>query len=112
MPNRSYADHFRHLETLLQRTKARHLPTAGASELRAALQENLRESRRALWRMQTARIEERQLRRMKQEHIETGRDLAARLRHAVRAILGPYNERLARFGIAPLRRRRRGREAG
>jgi hypothetical protein len=88
MPKGWYADHFRHIETLLQRSKARSLPTAGARELRADLQENLRETRRALWQVQTARIEERQARRMKQEHLEEGKDLAIRLRSAIRASRG------------------------
>jgi hypothetical protein len=35
-----------------------------------------------------------------------GNDLAMRIRAAVKAALGPRNERLTQFGIAPLRKRR------
>jgi len=39
--------------------------------------------------------------------LTNGRELAIRLRGAVKANIGPRNERLVQFGIAPLRPRRR-----
>ena len=102
----AHTAHFEKLEELLTISSAPPLQPDLALNLRGALLANLRATRVAYLKSQTARIEMQELTRRKKEHLQQGRELASRLRNAVIAILGPHDERLEKFGI-PLRCRRR-----
>ncbi len=104
MPS-SYADHIRDWESL-ETAVIDHVDQLGGYE------EHLDE-------LQEARTEVKSVKRQQDLHdgarqkatqdlsfaLDRGRDAAVRLRGFIRAKLGPRNELLNRFGVAPVRRR-------
>lgn len=107
MSKTAHSAHFENLEKLLTVSCSPPLQSELALSLRGALLENLRATRTAYLKSQTARIELQELTRRKKEHLQHGRELARRLRYAAMATLGPQDERLEKFGIAQRCRRRR-----
>jgi hypothetical protein len=105
----AHSAHFENLEKLLTASGSPPLKSELVLTLRGALQENLRATRVAYLKSQTARIELQELTRRKNEHLQQGRELASRLRHALIAMLDPHDERLEQLGIAPRYRSRRAR---
>lgn len=71
------------------------------------LERVIAEARLRLRRRDALEAARRQATRELQEALEEGRDIAIRTRSHLRGVLGPYNEQLALFGVAPIRRRGR-----
>lgn len=101
----AYADIFRDWDKLLEAVR-KHL------ESLPELEPLFREMERIAREAQVLKGDQEELRARQQQatqdlkgKIREGRDLAIVLRGAVRSKIGPRNERLVQFGIAPLRRR-------
>jgi hypothetical protein len=111
MPNiNSYADVIQDWQALLAAFKdnAERLP--GIEAELAALEQALTAALAVKARQDSYRSEKQRATQELNEILESGRDLAIQLRGAVRCKLGPRNEKLVQFGMAPLRRRK-GRKA-
>lgn len=113
MPNTSsYADVVLDWERLLLAVQDNTDNLPESERLRAALQQHLDETRALKARqVSAAALRQRTTQELKVK-LEEGRELAMRLRGTVRAGLGPRNEGLVQFGMAPLRARRRGEKPG
>jgi hypothetical protein len=107
MPNiNSYADVIQDWQALLAAFKdnAERLP--GIEEELAALEKALTEAMAVKSRQDSYRSEKQKATQELGEILENGRDLAMRLRGAVRFKIGPRSEKLVQFGMTPLRRRK------
>ena len=108
MPNvSSYADIVRDWERLLTAAQENAPDLAEAEKHRAALAEHLAATKALKDRQDTAIAVKQETTRELKERLATGRELAIRLRGAVKAAIGPRSELLNRFGVAPLRKRRK-----
>jgi hypothetical protein len=113
MPNTSsYADIVRDWDLLLTSSQdvLENLPEA--ERYRSALQQILEETRAIKARQESARAIRQQATQELKAKLQQGRDLAISLRGAVRSGLGPRNERLVQFRVAPLRKRGGGEKPG
>jgi hypothetical protein len=108
MPNKSsYADIIRDWEKLLASVQgdASNLPTAEPHRL--ALQQILDQIKAQKTRQDTLQATRQETTQDLNNLIVQGREQVIRLRGVVRAEVGPKNERLVQFGVAPLRKRSR-----
>ena len=108
MPNTgSYADVVRDWELLISAAIDNASEVPSAEPLRLELEKALADIRALKARQDNAAgLRQRSTQQLKALLIE-GRDIAMRLRGRVRSDLGPKNELLSRFGVAPLRFRGR-----
>jgi hypothetical protein len=81
------------------------LPNIGAEQ--AALIQALQEAKELKANQDSFAASRQQATQELQMILDRGREMAMRLRGAVKFKIGPRNERLVQFGIAPLRRRAR-----
>ena len=108
MPNTSsYADVVRDWELLLSAATDNLADLGDAERHRAALEQHLAETKALKARQDSARAIRQRMTQELMEMLEQGRELAIRLRNAVKANIGPKNERLVQFGVVPLRKRGR-----
>ena len=108
MPNNSsYADIMRDWEQLL--TSAREdAPDLGEAErFRVSLEQHLEAIKVLKAKQDSTRATKQESTRELRTMIVEGRELAIRLRNVVRANLGPRSELLTKYGVAPLRKRRK-----
>jgi len=108
MDQDSHAGQLRRMEEALEQARDA-APGTPVAHLKAKLEHQLAVIRAAQARQQLAAAEAIELTRRRNEMIDHGRQAAIRLRHLIRAKLGPRDVRLKAFGIAPLggRRQRR-----
>lgn len=101
----SYPDVVHDLEALVVATEehAASLPTVESH--RVALASQLSEIKAIKARQDLAQATRQQSTQELKAAVTRGRELAIRLRGAVRADVGPKSELLVHFGIAPIRRR-------
>jgi hypothetical protein len=108
MPNpSSYADLVRDWELLLTAAQDNAAELAEAEPQRAALAQHLEATRAVKARQDSAGAIKQQITQELNKMLVDGRELAIRLRNAVRSFMGHRNERLVQFGVAPLRKRQR-----
>ncbi len=103
----SFADVVLDWESLLIATEQHALDIPEAERHRAALTEHLVFTRQLKAAQDSAIASKQQATQDLQAAVVKGRELAIRVRGAVRAALGPKSERLVQFGITPIRKRRR-----
>jgi hypothetical protein len=80
--------------------------------IQALLTEALREAREVRKRQEQHRAIERDASKRLHQILDRGHDTAMRARNYLRFKLGPYNDELTRYGIAPIRRGCNCRKAG
>ena len=104
MPNTaSYADVVRDWEHLLSATADNASEVPSAEPYRTELEKIMTDVKALKARQDTmAGFRQRSTQQLK-EMLVQGREVAMRLRGVVKANLGPKNELLTRFGVAPLR---------
>lgn len=112
MPKMKFQDLVANWEHLLAtvREDAGDIPEIEA--FRRSMEEALENVRVAKCVQLTLRIASQQSTRNLADAVARGWDEAIRMRAYLRGRLGPRNERLARYGVAPLRKRRPNRNAG
>lgn len=103
----SFADVVLDWESLLIATEQHALDIPEAERHRASLTEHLVFTRQLKAAQDSAIANKQQATQDLQAAVVKGRELAIRVRGAVRAALGPKSERLVQFGITPIRKRRR-----
>ena len=108
----SYADIVRDWEQLLTAAQESSTELTEAERHRAALAQHLEAVKALKAKQDSARAEKQENTRELKRMLAEGRDLAIRLRGAVKASMGPRSERLVKFGLAPLRKRRKTPESG
>jgi len=93
---------------LLLAAIAEHAPTmTGVEDLRSGLEQLLAQARAIKARQDTAAANRQRNTQELKEVLVQGRDFAMRIRGLAKAGLGPKNEGISRFAVAPLRRRGR-----
>lgn len=105
MDQDSHEGQIRRMEQALEQARDA-APGTPVAHLRERLEHQLAAIRAAWARQHLAAAEAVELTRQRNEMIDQGRELAIRLRHLIRAKLGPRDVRLKAFGIAPLGRPR------
>ena len=103
----SYADVVLDWELLLAAVHDNAGDLAAIEPQRAALAQHLEATQAVRAKQDSSRAVKQQTTQELKKMLVEGRELAMRLRNAVRANIGPRNERLVQFGVAPLRKRRR-----
>jgi hypothetical protein len=84
---------------------------AEADSCQATLKTSVQEAREAKVLQLAHRIAAQQATQRVAAALAKGREAASRLRSFLKAALGPHNEELVRFGVAPIRKRRARRAA-
>lgn len=108
MPNNSsYADIIRDWEKLLASVQGDASTLPSAESHRLALQQTLDQIKTQKTRQDTLQATRQETTQDLNNLIVQGREQVIRLRGVVRAEVGPKNERLVQFGVAPLRKRSR-----
>jgi hypothetical protein len=108
MPNNSsYADILRDWEQLLTSAQEDASDLTEAERHRAALAQHLEATKALKARQNSAQAAKQESTRELKAMLVKGRELAIRLRGVVRANIGPHSELLTKYGVAPLRKRRR-----
>jgi hypothetical protein len=91
---------------LLLAAVAEHAPSlTDVEDLRVGLEQLLAQARTLKARQDTARANRQRNTQELKAVLEQGRDYAMRIRALSKARLGPKNESVVRFGVAPLRKR-------
>ena len=103
----SFADIVHDWELLLQAANDNESVKTGARVQREALEEILAALRASKATQDSCAAQRQQATQQVNQRIDEGREMARRLRGAVKAILGTRNERLVQFRVAPIRGRRR-----
>lgn len=106
----SYADLIHEWEALLAAVQEHAAELPSAEPYRALLEAALADVKAVKVRQDSLTSTRQGATQDLQAAIEKAREVAMRLRGAVKADLGPKNERLVQFKIAPLRKRQRRRE--
>jgi hypothetical protein len=78
-----------------------------AEDLRATLERHVVEARAIKARQDSARANRQGMTQELNAELVAGRDVARRLRGIATARMGPKNEKIVQFGMAPLRKRSR-----
>jgi hypothetical protein len=108
MPNvSSYADTIRDWDSLLIAVRENTELLPDIERHRTALELHMESTRQVKTRQDSFAAGRQGATQDLKEMLTKGRELAIRLRGAVKANIGPKNERLVQFGVAPLRPRRR-----
>ena len=107
MPRTSYADIIRDWDSLLTAVKDNAAELPDAERHRAALQQHLEETKALKAQQDAARAVRQRSTQMLDEMLNKGKELAVRLRGSVRASIGPKNELLVQYGVAPQRKRKK-----
>lgn len=77
------------------------------ADLRAALEQHVAQARAIKARQDSAKAHRQGLTQELSGELEKGRDVARRIRGIATARIGPKNEQITQFGVAPLRKRTR-----
>ena len=107
MPNNSYADIVRDWEQLLTSVKEDAADLAEAERHRATMAQHLDATKVLKAKQDSLQAAKQETTRELKAMLVKGRELAIRLRGVVRANLGPHSELLTKYGVAPLRKRRK-----
>lgn len=101
----AFADVMQDWESLLGGVADNPTVQAAVETHRAALADALAKAKQAKGVQESHRANKQSTTQSLKEIVVEGKDLAIRLRGAIRAELGPTTEQLTQFGIRPLRRR-------
>lgn len=101
----SYADVIKDWEALLTAALEHALSLPDAERARIAFQEHLARTKEMKARQDSLTAARQETTQALRKLVLEGRDLAIRLRGAVKANLGPRSEGLVQFGIPPIRKR-------
>jgi len=105
----SFADLLRLWDQLLEAASDNVGDLAAAEPLRAELARTVERARELKARQDSLAASRQEATQMLAETVNLGVDQARRLQQMARALLGPTNERLVQFRVAPRRGRRRAR---
>jgi hypothetical protein len=109
MSRNGYANTIGGWKKLLEAVSRNEGDLPGADSLRAALERHLQDAEAAKARKLFHRAESQRATKEKEQQLAAGREVASRLCSLVKSALGPRNERLGEFGIAPVQQRSRNR---
>ena len=104
---RTQDDQVQDWSELLTTAREDEAELAGAAPLIAALEDTYTQAVSLRGRRDALGASAQETTRQMKEAFAAGRDAAIALRSYIRAVLGPRSEKLLRYGIKPLRQRRR-----
>jgi hypothetical protein len=104
---RSYIKSLRDWEELLAAVGEHAESMPEVADLRAALEQHMARARALKARQDSAKATRQGLTQELSGELDKGRDVAMRIRGIAKARIGPKNEQITQFGVAPLRRRTR-----
>jgi len=108
MPNTgSYPAVIRDWQLLLAATAENAAKMPEAEDLRLALEQHLAATIALKATQDSAKANRQRMTQELNEMLDVGRELAMRVRGIAKARIGPKNEQISQFGVAPLRRRSR-----
>lgn len=103
----SYSDIITHWRQLLEAAAKSPELKSGIDEERAALEGAIADVEELKARQQELTAYRQEATQRLRAAVQRGRDLALRFRSVARAKVGPYNERMVHFNVAPIRGRSR-----
>jgi hypothetical protein len=111
MPRSSIADLIVDWETLLSTLKSSAVEVPSLDIHMTRLEQVVLEAKDMTARVETNRGLKQQESQQRRDLLKRGKDLASRVRAALKAHFGLQNERLVEFGVRPIRSRSRSRSA-